>query len=71
MSLYIEMHPVLTYVNVSATQLGSSPELASYFVAFANASSIFGRWMSGLLADRIGANRILLYLILGEFNYNA
>ena len=65
------MHPVLTYVNVSATQLGSSPELASYFVAFANASSIFGRWMSGLLADRIGANRILLYLILGEFNYNA
>jgi len=55
------MHPVLTYVDISATQLGSSPQLASYFVAFANASSIFGRWMSGLLADRIGAKDSLVF----------
>lgn len=67
----IEMHPVLTYVNVSATQLGSSPQLASYFVAFANASSIFGRWMSGLLADRVGAKILLVHSKLSEFTYNA
>ncbi len=47
-------HAVLTYVHVSATKLGSTPELAFYYVSFANASSVFGRWAAGVLADRIG-----------------
>lgn len=45
---------VLTYVNVSATHLSSSPQLAFYFVSFANAGSLFGRLTSGLVADRTG-----------------
>ncbi|KAJ3565582.1 hypothetical protein NP233_g7544 [Leucocoprinus birnbaumii] len=58
--IFLGLYTVLTYVNVSATQLGSSPDLAFYFVAFANASSMFGRWMSGLLADSIGHLNIMI-----------
>ncbi|KXN87189.1 Riboflavin transporter MCH5 [Leucoagaricus sp. SymC.cos] len=57
---FLGIYTVLTYVNVSATQLGSSPDLAFYFVAFANAASLFGRWMSGLLADKTGCMNIMI-----------
>ncbi len=39
---------------MSATALGIEAELASYFVALANAGSLFGRYASGILADKIG-----------------
>jgi hypothetical protein len=46
---------VLTYVGVSATNIGISSDFAFYFVAIANASSLFGRYLAGSLADRVGA----------------
>lgn len=46
---------VLTYVGVSATNIGISSDFAFYFIAIANASSLFGRYIAGSLADRIGA----------------
>ncbi|KAF5347922.1 hypothetical protein D9756_010140 [Leucocoprinus leucothites] len=58
--IFLGLYTVLTYVNVSATQLESLPELAFYFVAFANASSLFGRWMSALLADKTGHLNIMI-----------
>ena len=47
--------PVMIYISVSATQVSTiSPELAFYFVAIVNGTSIFGRWLAGVLADVIG-----------------
>lgn len=45
----------MIYISVSATQVSTiSPELAFYFVAIVNGTSIFGRWLAGVLADVIG-----------------
>jgi len=52
---------VLTYITVSAMDTGVSPSVAFYFVAIANAASLFGRYAAGLLCDRLGkATRRLL-----------
>ena len=48
------MTQVLTYVSVSASEIGISDDFAFYFVAIANASSLFGRYTAGLLCDRLG-----------------
>jgi MFS family permease len=45
---------VLIFANVSATAIGIGPELAPYFVAIGNAGSLFGRWASGIVSDKIG-----------------
>lgn len=45
---------VLTYVAVSATEIGIPEDFAFYFVAFVNASSLFGRYCAGSIADRFG-----------------
>lgn len=48
-------NPVMIYISVSATQVSTiTPELAFYFVAIVNGTSIFGRWLAGVLADVIG-----------------
>ncbi|KAF9448292.1 MFS general substrate transporter [Macrolepiota fuliginosa MF-IS2] len=57
---FLGIYTVLTYVNVSATQLGSAPDFAFYFVAFANASSLFGRWTAGLIADKVGPMNVMI-----------
>lgn len=68
---------VLTYVGISALVLGIPPDLSFYLVAIANASSLFGRYVSGALSDRIGANpsnpltilvRLIVSDILGPMN---
>lgn len=48
------MYTVLTYVGVSATDIGISSNFAFYFIAIANASSLFGRYVAGTLCDRSG-----------------
>jgi MFS transporter, MCT family, solute carrier family 16 (monocarboxylic acid transporters), member 10 len=45
---------VLTYIDVSATFKGVSPDFAFYLVSIANAASAVGRIMCGVLADRFG-----------------
>lgn len=46
---------VLTYIPISAIQVGVSNDFAFYLIAIANGASAFGRISSGLLADRVGA----------------
>ena len=59
--------PVMIYISVSATRIGTiTPELVFYFVAIVNATSLFGRWSAGVLADVIGTF-LLLYF---SFFYN-
>lgn len=51
LGLYTE----LTYISVSAVAIGVSKDFSFYMIAIANAASTFGRVISGLLADKIGA----------------
>ena len=45
---------VLTYIDLSATTIGISPEFSFYLVSIANAGSGVGRISAGLLADKLG-----------------
>jgi hypothetical protein len=49
-----EQLSVLTYIELSATTAGIDPKFDVYFLAVANASSFFGRVLSGFLSDRLG-----------------
>jgi hypothetical protein len=53
---------VLTYVSVSAQKIGLSQSFSFYFVAIANAASLFGRLAAGLLSDRYGMTFIFCQL---------
>ncbi|KAH6632913.1 major facilitator superfamily domain-containing protein [Boeremia exigua] len=44
----------INYLAVEAAANGMSPDLARYLVAIFNAASLFGRLLTGVLADRIG-----------------
>lgn len=48
---------VLTYIPISAVQVGVSNDFGFYLVAIANGTSAFGRIAAGLLADRVGECR--------------
>lgn len=45
---------VLTFIDLSATTIGISPEFSFYLLSIANAGSGLGRISSGLLADKFG-----------------
>lgn len=52
----------LTYISVSAVEIGVSKDFSFYIIAIANAASAFGRVSSGLLGDQIGAlNTIAIF----------
>ncbi|KAH0591409.1 hypothetical protein H2248_001487 [Termitomyces sp. 'cryptogamus'] len=57
---FLGIYTVLTYVSVSALELGISESLSFYLLSMANASSIFGRLLSGLLSDRCGPGNIVI-----------
>ncbi|KXN82264.1 Riboflavin transporter MCH5 [Leucoagaricus sp. SymC.cos] len=70
--IFLGIYTVLTYVSVSARELGIVPDLAFYFVSFSNASSFFGRFTSGVIVDRIGPLNVMIpYAILsGVLTYS-
>ena len=45
---------VLTYIDLSASTVGISPEFSFYLVSIANAGSGLGRISSGIFADKFG-----------------
>ncbi|KAF8147570.1 MFS general substrate transporter [Crassisporium funariophilum] len=57
---FLGVYTVLTYVGVSATAIGISSDFSFYFVAFANASSLFGRYVAGNLCDGLGAMNVMI-----------
>ncbi|KAI9460695.1 MFS general substrate transporter [Boletus coccyginus] len=56
---FLGLYTVLTYIPISAAQVGVSNDFAFYLVAIANGTSAFGRIAAGLLADRVGAINIM------------
>lgn len=53
--ILLGLYTELTYISVSAVAIGVSKDFSFYMIAIANAASTFGRVISGLLADKIGA----------------
>ncbi|KAJ2919884.1 hypothetical protein MD484_g581, partial [Candolleomyces efflorescens] len=54
------VYSFLTYVAVSASEIGIPEDFAFYFVAFVNASSLFGRYCAGSIADRFGPMNVMI-----------
>ncbi|KAK0453097.1 major facilitator superfamily domain-containing protein [Armillaria borealis] len=52
---YLGIYTVLTYISVSATAYGVSPDVAFYLVSIVNATSGIGRIVAGICADRFSA----------------
>ncbi|THU94487.1 MFS general substrate transporter [Dendrothele bispora CBS 962.96] len=52
---FLGLYTVLTYIDISAIQVGVSEDFSFYLVSIANASSALGRIVAGLMVDRIGA----------------
>lgn len=52
------------FIGTFAKTVGMSDHLASYLLAMLNASSIFGRTVTGIMADRYGRINVLLLSIL-------
>ncbi|PBK73136.1 MFS general substrate transporter [Armillaria solidipes] len=52
---YLGIYTVLTYISVSATAYGVSPDIAFYLISIVNATSGIGRIVAGICADRFSA----------------
>ncbi|KAK7455284.1 hypothetical protein VKT23_011157 [Stygiomarasmius scandens] len=52
---FLGLYTVLTYIDISAVQVGVSEDFSFYLVSIANASSSLGRIVAGLMVDRVGA----------------
>jgi len=50
----VNLPKVLTYIDLSATTVGISPEFSFYLVSVANAGAGLGRISSGFFADKLG-----------------
>lgn len=68
---YLGIYTVLTYINVSATTYGISPDTAFYLVSIVNASSGIGRIITGIWADRFNALNVVgpMTMIAGAVTY--
>ena len=60
----VNVPKVLTYIDLSATAVGISPEFSFYLVSIANAGSGLGRISSGFFADKFGPLTIIAPLTL-------
>ncbi|KAF8637737.1 hypothetical protein AX17_002612 [Amanita inopinata Kibby_2008] len=70
---FLGIYTVLTYIDVSASSIpGVSSDLAFYLVAIANASSLFGRYASGVMCDIVGAMNVMIpfTLVTGFVTYS-
>ncbi|KJA24153.1 hypothetical protein HYPSUDRAFT_38917 [Hypholoma sublateritium FD-334 SS-4] len=57
---FLGIYTMLTYVAVSAIEVGVNSDFAFYFIAIANASSLFGRYAAGRVADIIGPMNVMI-----------
>ena len=55
---------VLTFIDLSATRIGISPEFSFYLLSITNAASGLGRISSGFLGDKFGALTVIAPLTL-------
>lgn len=53
---------VLTYVGVTAREIGIDPGFCFYLISIANASSLLGRYVAGNTCDSAGQFYLLVYV---------
>ncbi|KAJ7125192.1 major facilitator superfamily domain-containing protein [Mycena epipterygia] len=56
---FLGLYTVLTYIDVSATSVGVSPNFSFYLISMANGASLVGRLMSGIATDKFGAVNVI------------
>ncbi|PAV23574.1 MFS general substrate transporter [Pyrrhoderma noxium] len=56
---FLGLYTVLTYIDISAVSNGVNDEFAFYLLSIANSASMFGRLLSGFVADKIGTINIM------------
>jgi len=56
---FLGLYTVLTYIDVSATSVGVSPDFSFYLISMANGASLFGRLTAGFAADKLGAVNVV------------
>ncbi|KAJ7350626.1 MFS general substrate transporter [Mycena albidolilacea] len=56
---FFGLYTVLTYIDVSATSVGISPDFSFYLISIANGASLFGRLTAGFAADKLGAVNVV------------
>ncbi|KAH8906661.1 MFS general substrate transporter [Coniochaeta sp. PMI_546] len=59
----------IDYLQIQGLEAGMRPQLAQYLIAILNAASLFGRLLSGLLADKMGKYNVLSISPLPEIGY--
>ncbi|KAJ7876114.1 major facilitator superfamily domain-containing protein [Mycena olivaceomarginata] len=57
---FFGLYTVLTYIDVSATFVGISPEFSFYLISMANGASLFGRLTAGVTTDKLGAVNVIV-----------
>ncbi len=57
---YLGLFSPFFYITTWTTSLGLDSSMAFYFVSVINASSLFGRILPGLVADRIGHYNVMI-----------
>ncbi|OAX32245.1 MFS general substrate transporter [Rhizopogon vinicolor AM-OR11-026] len=53
--MVLGLFTVLTYISVSAVEIGVSKDFAFYIISISNAASAVGRLLAGIIGDKIGA----------------
>ncbi|KAJ7935198.1 major facilitator superfamily domain-containing protein [Mycena leptocephala] len=56
---FFGLYTLLTYIDVSATSVGVSPNFSFYLISMANGASLFGRLTAGFMADKFGAVNVI------------
>ncbi|KAJ7188786.1 major facilitator superfamily domain-containing protein [Mycena filopes] len=56
---FLGLYTVLTYIDISATFVGISPDFAFYLISIANAASFVGRLVAGVTTDKFGAVNVI------------
>ncbi|KAJ7655737.1 major facilitator superfamily domain-containing protein [Mycena polygramma] len=56
---FLGLYTVLTYIDISSTSVGISPDFSFYLISIANAASLFGRLSSGIATDKFGAVNVV------------
>ncbi|PFH44634.1 hypothetical protein AMATHDRAFT_168326, partial [Amanita thiersii Skay4041] len=57
---FLGIYTVLTYIDIFATSVGVPADFSFYLVSITNAASIAGRYISGVLCDRMGPMNVMI-----------
>jgi len=60
-TIFLGLYTVLTYIDVAAPSVhGISATLSFYMLPIANASSLVGRYVCGMICDRVGPMNVMI-----------